>query len=178
VLLVILPFASNFLIRIYAWIIVLGPADLLYSPFAVIAGMVYVHLPFMILPLYTNLEKHDPALLEAAQDLGAGTWTRFSANHAAAVAAGHLGRLGAGLHPGARHVRDSRTAWRHGRHPGRQSDQGAVPRKPRLAARGDAVDPPDHRRAAARRHFGVGRATAPGFAMKGRASGCGYGRRR
>ena len=39
--------------------------------------MVYVHLPFMILPLYTNLEKHDPALLEAAQDLGAGGWTRF-----------------------------------------------------------------------------------------------------
>jgi spermidine/putrescine transport system permease protein len=39
--------------------------------------MVYVHLPFMILPLYTNLEKHDPALLEAAQDLGAGAWTRF-----------------------------------------------------------------------------------------------------
>ena len=77
VLLVILPFASNFLIRIYAWIIVLGPANLLYTPFAVIAGMVYVHLPFMILPLYTNLEKHDPALLEAAQDLGAGAWTRF-----------------------------------------------------------------------------------------------------
>ena len=77
VLLVILPFASNFLIRIYAWIILLGPANLLYTPFAVIAGMVYVHLPFMILPLYTNLEKHDPALLEAAQDLGAGTWTRF-----------------------------------------------------------------------------------------------------
>jgi spermidine/putrescine transport system permease protein len=77
VLLVILPFASNFLIRVYAWIIVLGPFDLLYTPFAVIAGMVYVHLPFMILPLYTNLEKHDPALLEAAQDLGAGSWTRF-----------------------------------------------------------------------------------------------------
>ncbi|HEX8989267.1 MAG TPA: ABC transporter permease [Rhodocyclaceae bacterium] len=77
VLLVILPFASNFLVRIYAWIMILGPAGLLYSPFAVIAGMVYVHLPFMILPLYTNLEKHDPALLEAAQDLGAGAWTRF-----------------------------------------------------------------------------------------------------
>jgi spermidine/putrescine transport system permease protein len=43
----------------------------------VIAGMVYVHLPFMILPLYSNLEQHDPALLEAAQDLGAGSWTRF-----------------------------------------------------------------------------------------------------
>ena len=77
VLLVILPFASNFLIRVYAWIIVLGPFELLYTPFAVIAGMVYVHLPFMIMPLYTNLEKHDPALLEAAQDLGAGSWTRF-----------------------------------------------------------------------------------------------------
>ncbi len=77
VLLVILPFASNFLIRIYAWMIILGPLGLLYSPVAVLAGMVYVHLPFMILPLYTNLEKHDPALLEAAQDLGAGRWARF-----------------------------------------------------------------------------------------------------
>jgi spermidine/putrescine transport system permease protein len=77
VLLVILPFASNFLIRVYAWIIILGPLNLLYSTTAVIVGMVYVHLPFMILPLYTNLEKHEPALLEAAQDLGAGAWTRF-----------------------------------------------------------------------------------------------------
>jgi spermidine/putrescine transport system permease protein len=77
VLLVILPFASNFLIRVYAWIIILGPLNLLYSSFAVIIGMVYVHLPFMVLPLYTNLEKHDPALLEAAQDLGANAWTRF-----------------------------------------------------------------------------------------------------
>jgi len=77
VLLVILPFASNFLIRVYAWIIILGPLNLLYTSSAVIIGMVYVHLPFMILPLYTNLEKHDPALLEAAQDLGAGAWTRF-----------------------------------------------------------------------------------------------------
>lgn len=77
VLLVVLPFASNFLVRIYAWIILLGPVNLLYSPFAVVAGMVYVHLPFMILPLYTNLEKQDPALLEAAQDLGADAWRRF-----------------------------------------------------------------------------------------------------
>lgn len=76
VLLVILPFASNFLI-LYARMIILGPLDLLYSPVAVLVGMVYVHLPFMILPLYTNLEKHDPALLEAAQDLGAGKWARF-----------------------------------------------------------------------------------------------------
>lgn len=96
VLLVILPFASNFLIRVYAWMIVLGPQSalsrlldgvlhllglapvhLLFSPFAVLIAMVYVHLPFMILPLYTNLEKHDPSLLDAAQDLGASAWQRF-----------------------------------------------------------------------------------------------------
>ena len=96
VLLVVLPFASNFLVRVYAWMIILGdqsvflrpvnyllartglePVSLLFSGFAVIVGMVYVHLPFMILPLYTNLEKHDPVLLDAAQDLGANAWSRF-----------------------------------------------------------------------------------------------------
>ncbi|HEY5930038.1 MAG TPA: ABC transporter permease [Burkholderiales bacterium] len=96
VLLVILPFWSNFLIRVNAWMIILGPqsvfvralnygiglvgiepVSLLYTPFAVIVGLVYVHLPFMVLPLYANLEKHDPALLDAAQDLGANAWRRF-----------------------------------------------------------------------------------------------------
>jgi spermidine/putrescine transport system permease protein len=96
VLLVILPFWSNFLIRIYAWMIILGPQSafarafngmlgavgmepvpLLFSPFAVLIGLVYVHLPFMVLPLYANLEKHDPSLLDAAQDLGARRWQRF-----------------------------------------------------------------------------------------------------
>ena len=96
ILLVVLPFASNFLIRIYAWMIILGPESafshfinsvlqafgfepvmMLFSPFAVLVGTVYVHLPFMILPLYTNLELHDPVLLDAAQDLGANRWQRF-----------------------------------------------------------------------------------------------------
>jgi len=95
-LLVILPFWSNFLIRVYAWMIIFGPewalsravngvlavfgaapVTLMFSPFAVIVVLVYVHLPFMVLPLYANLEKHDPALLDAAQDLGAGPWQRF-----------------------------------------------------------------------------------------------------
>jgi spermidine/putrescine transport system permease protein len=95
-LLVILPFWSNFLIRIYAWMIILGPnaalarlvngalaafgaepVPLLFSAFAVLVCLVYVHLPFMVLPLYANLEKHDPALLDAAQDLGANAWQRF-----------------------------------------------------------------------------------------------------
>ena len=50
---------------------------LLFSSFAVLVCLVYVHLPFMVLPLYANLEKHDQALLDAAQDLGAGAWQRF-----------------------------------------------------------------------------------------------------
>lgn len=95
-LLVILPFWSNFLIRIYAWMILLGPnaaasrainailapfgvepVQLMFSSFAVLVCLVYVHLPFMVLPLYANLEKHDPALLDAARDLGANGWQRF-----------------------------------------------------------------------------------------------------
>ena len=95
-LLVILPFWSNFLIRIYAWMILLGPnaaasrainavlvplgfepVQLMFSSFAVLVCLVYVHLPFMVLPLYANLEKHDPALLDAARDLGANAWQRF-----------------------------------------------------------------------------------------------------
>ena len=92
----ILPFWSNFLIRVYAWMIILGPnaamarivngalawfghepVPLLFSSFAVLVCLVYVHLPFMVLPLYANLEKHDRALLDAAQDLGASAWQRF-----------------------------------------------------------------------------------------------------
>ena len=95
-LLVILPFWSNFLIRVYAWMIILGPqaalakgvngllalfgaepVPLLFSSFAVLVCLVYVHLPFMVLPLYANLEKHDQTLLDAAQDLGANRWQRF-----------------------------------------------------------------------------------------------------
>jgi spermidine/putrescine transport system permease protein len=76
-LLIVLPFVSNFLVRIYAWIILLGPLDLLYSPTAVFIGMVYIHLPFMVLPLYANLEQHDALLLDAASDLGATAWQKF-----------------------------------------------------------------------------------------------------
>ena len=51
--------------------------SLLFSAFAVLVCLVYVHLPFMVLPLYANLEKHDQTLLDAAQDLGANAWQRF-----------------------------------------------------------------------------------------------------
>jgi len=86
-LLVILPFWTSFLIRVYAWIgllkgngfinnLLLGaglidqPLTLLNNEFAVYVGLVYSYLPYMVLPLYAALEKLDPTLLEAASDLG------------------------------------------------------------------------------------------------------------
>jgi spermidine/putrescine transport system permease protein len=84
--LVILPFWTSFLVRMYAWVFMLRseglvnlflgrlgipPLSLLYNDFAVMLGQVYGELPFMILPLYASLEKLDRSLLEAAADLGA-----------------------------------------------------------------------------------------------------------
>ncbi len=84
--LVILPFWTSFLVRMYAWIFLLRqeglvnlglgalgipPLPLLYNDFAVMLGQVYGELPFMILPLYASIEKLDRSLLEAAADLGA-----------------------------------------------------------------------------------------------------------
>ena len=84
--LVILPFWTSFLVRMYAWIFILRqegllnvalgrlgipPQPLLYNDFAVMLGQVYGELPFMILPLYASIEKLDRSLLEAAADLGA-----------------------------------------------------------------------------------------------------------
>jgi len=87
-MLIVLPFWTSFLLRVYAWIgllknngvinnvllylgVIHQPLALLQTDFAVYIGIVYSYLPFMILPLYTNLEKHDATLLEAAADLGA-----------------------------------------------------------------------------------------------------------
>jgi putrescine transport system permease protein len=93
-MLIILPFWTSFLLRVYAWIgllksngvinnVLLGlgvihePLALMQTDFAVYVGIVYSYLPFMILPLYANLEKHDMTLLEAAADLGARPWRAF-----------------------------------------------------------------------------------------------------
>lgn len=96
--LVLVPLWTNFVIRIYAWVMILrtqgvlngvlgwlaGLVNLPFSPFdlypsqgAVLVGMVYEFLPFMILPIYTSLEKIEPVLYEAAADLGAGAWRTF-----------------------------------------------------------------------------------------------------
>ena len=91
---IILPFWTSFLLRVYAWmglladqgsinnlLISLGiidtPMRLLYTEFAVYVGIVYTYLPFMILPLYANMEKLDNGLNEAAADLGSGPINTF-----------------------------------------------------------------------------------------------------
>jgi len=75
--LILIPLWTNFVIRVYAWIRILRAFDMLYTPEAVLVGMVYEFLPFMILPMYTSLEKIDPSLYEAAADLGAGALKTF-----------------------------------------------------------------------------------------------------
>ncbi len=93
-MLIILPFWTSFLIRVYAWIGILknngiinniliwlgvinDPLPMMNTNFAVFIGIVYSYLPFMILPLYSTLEKMDLSLLEAAQDLGCRPWKAF-----------------------------------------------------------------------------------------------------
>lgn len=93
-LLIVLPFLTNFLIRVFAWKTLLHPDGpltrllhnsgllsedtlLLYNSGAVLAVLVYMHLPFSLLPVYAAAERFDFSLLDAARDLGAGAWHRF-----------------------------------------------------------------------------------------------------
>jgi spermidine/putrescine transport system permease protein len=75
--LILVPLWTNFVIRVYAWIRILRAFDMLYTPQAVLIGMIYEFIPFMILPMYTSLEKIDPSLYEAAADLGANSLRTF-----------------------------------------------------------------------------------------------------
>jgi putrescine transport system permease protein len=94
VMLVMLPFWTSFLVRVYAWKMLLAdhglfnnlaialglltePLKMMNTPFSLILGMVYTYLPFMILPLYANLVKMDLRLIEAALNLGATPWQAF-----------------------------------------------------------------------------------------------------
>ncbi|MBC8211730.1 MAG: ABC transporter permease subunit [Gammaproteobacteria bacterium] len=93
-MLIILPFWTSFLIRVYAWVGILKnngllnqllmgigvidqPLEILYTPTAIYIGIVYSYLPFLILPLYATLVRLDPILLEAAADLGCRPWKQF-----------------------------------------------------------------------------------------------------
>jgi len=92
VLLLVVPFWTSFLIRTYAWLIILGPnaglagqiegltgvkLQILGSEVAVLIGLVYGYLPLMVFPLYVTLERMDRTLIEASKDLGAGRWATF-----------------------------------------------------------------------------------------------------
>lgn len=92
IMLFILPMWMNFLLRTYAWLAILGrnglinnlltmiginPIDILYTNTAILLGMVYNFLPFMVLPVFTSLSKMDQDLVNAAYDLGAGKITAF-----------------------------------------------------------------------------------------------------
>ncbi len=122
-MLVILPFWTSFLLRVYAWIgllktdgvinnvlqalhIINEPLAMMNTSFAVYIGIVYSYLPFMILPLYSNLEKHDLTLLEAAQDLGSGPIRSFLRITLPLSMPGRHCRLAAGVHSGGGRVRD------------------------------------------------------------------------
>jgi spermidine/putrescine transport system permease protein len=75
--LILIPLWTNFVIRVYAWIRILRAFDILYTPQAVLIDMIYEFIPFMILPMYTSLEKIEPSLYEAAADLGANSVKTF-----------------------------------------------------------------------------------------------------
>ncbi|MFI9588735.1 ABC transporter permease [Nonomuraea sp. NPDC052265] len=85
---IVLPFWTNFIIRVYAWIIMLsGPGlinsllgtkmELLYNQGTIVTGLLYSYLPLMVLPLYSTIEKLDPQLREASANLGASAFTTF-----------------------------------------------------------------------------------------------------
>jgi spermidine/putrescine transport system permease protein len=93
-LLVIIPFWTNFLVRTYAWMFILRtegllntvllelgvihtPVEILYSEWAVLIGLVYGYLPFMVLPLYAAIERLNRSVVEAAWDLYASSWSVF-----------------------------------------------------------------------------------------------------
>jgi len=93
-ILVLLPFWTNFLIRTYAWILLLNdagwinralqglgiiddPIRMLYTQPAVVTGLLYIYLPLMVLPLYSAIERIDPSLEEAATNLGSSRWRVF-----------------------------------------------------------------------------------------------------
>jgi len=92
IILLVIPFWTSFLIRTYAWLMILGPTGvagfvgdlvgdpsyrLLGTPVAVLLGVVYGYLPLMVFPIYVTLERMDRSLVEASKDLGAGRWATF-----------------------------------------------------------------------------------------------------
>ncbi len=164
--LAMLPFWTNYLIRTYAWIVLLNregvisraamalglasePLPILYNGFAVTLGLVYNYVPFVILAIYSALQRLDPSYAEASRDLGAGAWTTFLKITlpltAPGVAAGavFVFVLSVGNFVTGRQLRDAGPARRRQGADGGEPDLRPVPHRPRLAIRRGALDGAD-----------------------------------
>ncbi len=111
------------------------PIRIMFTPSAVIIGLVYILLPFMVMPLYSSIEKLDRPLLEAAKDLGASKLQTFYPHYHSADHAGDHRRLSAGDAAGDGVVLRFRPDGRRQEPADRQRDQKPVPQYPRLAVR-------------------------------------------
>ena len=150
IILLVIPFWTSFLIRTYAWLMILGPdgaagfiGDLTGNPSfrilgteqAVLMGLVYGYLPLMVFPLYVTLERMDRTLVEASKDLGAGRWATFRQITLPVDDAGPHHGQHPRLHPDdgrVRHPADPRL--RPGLHDGQRAGP-ALPRVAQLAGR-------------------------------------------
>ena len=155
-----LPFWSSYLLRVFAWKIILGykgainasfmglgwlekPLEfLLYSPTAVVITLTHAWAAFAILPIYVSLEKIDRSLLEAATDLGDGPIKRFIGGHPPPLPAGGHRGLPADLHSHRRGLRDSGPGGRSRRSDDCQSHPGPVRPGQQLADGSGAVAVP------------------------------------
>ena len=159
-ILLVIPFWTSFLIRTYAWLLILGPEGMagfigdaigqprfriLGTEFGVLIGLVYGYLPLMVFPLYVTLERMDRTLVEASKDLGAGRWATFRQITLPIALPGPDHRQHPRLHPDdgrVRHPRDPRL--RAGLHDG-LGPRPALPRGAQLAGRSGLRRRPDPR---------------------------------
>ncbi|HEV2202556.1 MAG TPA: ABC transporter permease subunit [Bryobacteraceae bacterium] len=158
--LVILPFWTSFLIRLYAWMFLLrdtglvntvlvslgaihAPLPLLYNQGAVILGLIYGYLPFAVVPLYATLERQDPALLDAAADLGSSPWRALLRVTIPLSAPGLWAASILVFVPCVGTLSGLRSARRQQDRADRQSGAESVHRFARLAVRSGRVDRPD-----------------------------------
>ena len=148
----VLPFFVNYLVRTYAWVALLSDEGLvnnflidlgvtqtgiqmINTPWAVIGGLTYGYLVFMILPIYASLDRMDPSVIEAGKDLYGSKLQTFLHVTLPQTKQGILAGLGAGLPAGGRRLRRGAAARRARHLHGRQPDPGPVLRRQQLAVR-------------------------------------------
>ena len=162
-ILVMLPFWSNYLIRTYAWIVLLNnqglinhglqelgiisaPLPMLYNEFAIVVGLLYGYLPFMVLALYSSISRLNREIFEASADLGASSLRTFARVTVPLTIPGIAAGCGLRVRAQHRQLRDAQPAGRRPLADGRQPDLRPVPVGARLAVRGRArlrADRPD-----------------------------------